>query len=349
MALAPFWFRAMKYAVPQYSADRVNKAGELLVRPKAIFDVDETFEIINNWRSSHAFPLNTFYVTLKGKARKIDSSCIVSQRIKRLRAITDKLSRLAWLTLSEMQDIGGCRAVVSSVNRVYRLVEIYKRSDIKHTLIDEDDYIEEPKPSGYRSYHLIYKYKSDRKHTYNICKIEMQLRSTLQHAWATAVEVVGTHTRQALKSSQGPKDWLRFFKLMSTAIALREKTTPVPDTPTDATILKKELRDYAQRLHVIDHLQAYGAIFDAPDHLVGTKYFLLELNFDTHRISVRPFRGKDLETASKEYLAVERAEGAEHQDAVLVSVDSLQQLRNAYPNYFLDTHKFLAFVRKTIQ
>jgi len=46
---------------------------------------------------------------------------------------------------------------------------------------------------------------------------------------------------------------------------------------------------------------------------------------------------------------VERSANAEQRDAVLVSVDSLQALRKAYPNYFLDTHKFLAFVRKTIQ
>jgi hypothetical protein len=161
--------------------------------------------------------------------------------------------------------------------------------------------------------------------------------------------VVGTYTKQGLKSSQGSGDWLRFFKLVSTAVAITEKSPPVPDTPTEHSILKKELRDCVQRLHVIDHLQAYGAMFDAPDHLIGTKYFLLELDFDTHRISVTPFKGKDLEMASKEYLAVERSAGAGQRDAVLVSVDSLQALRKAYPNYFLDTRKFVTFVRKIIQ
>jgi len=196
----------MKYAVPQYPPERINEAGESLVRPKGLFDIEETYDVINNWRSSHAFPLNTFYINLKAKAVRVDPQCVVSQRIKRLRAIADKLTRFDWLTLSEMQDIGGCRAVVSSVKNVYQLVSSFKSSDIKHVLIDEDDYINGPKPSGYRSYHLIYRYKSDRKHTYNKCKIEIQFRSALQHAWATAVEVVGTHTSQALKSSRGPED-----------------------------------------------------------------------------------------------------------------------------------------------
>ena len=43
-------------------------------------------------------------------------------------------------------------------------------------------------PSGYRGVHLIYRYNSDRKTEYNTLLIEMQLRSQLQHAWATAVE-----------------------------------------------------------------------------------------------------------------------------------------------------------------
>jgi hypothetical protein len=40
---------------------------------------------------------------------------------------------------------------------------------------------------------------------YNDLKIEMQLRSQYQHAWATAVETVGTFIGQALKSSIGPE------------------------------------------------------------------------------------------------------------------------------------------------
>ena len=49
-----------------------------------------------------------------------------------------------------MQDIAGCRAVVSSVPHIQDLVQLYKQSDIKHKLIHEDDYISHPKTSGYR-------------------------------------------------------------------------------------------------------------------------------------------------------------------------------------------------------
>ena len=78
----------------------------------------------------------------------------------------------------------------------------------------------------------------------------MQLRTKLQHAWAPAVETVGTFIRQALKSSQGEEEWLRFSAFMGTAIALREKQSLVPGTPQDRSKLVSELRQYASQLEV---------------------------------------------------------------------------------------------------
>lgn len=210
----------MAWVTPQFSKVQVNRAGELLVRGKpADYEDPDKFidayydalDVVNNWRSSHSFPLNTFTVGLKRRARNIDAHCIIAQRIKRMSSIELKLRRFPTMTLAQMQDLGGCRAVLSSVSGVSRLVKEYRLSDIKHPLQTGDDYIGHPKVSGYRGIHLIYRYNSDRKKTYNSLKIEMQLRTHLQHAWATAVETVGTLQRQALKSSQGDADWLRFF------------------------------------------------------------------------------------------------------------------------------------------
>jgi putative GTP pyrophosphokinase len=92
----------------------------------------------------------------------------------------------------------------------------------KHRLIRHDDYVTAPKPSGYRSVHLRLRLptvSSDRSSTYNGLNIEVQIRSRLQHAWATAVVTVCTFTQQALKSSQGEGEWLRFFQLMSSEVA----------------------------------------------------------------------------------------------------------------------------------
>lgn len=344
----------MAWAVPEFSKSEVDAAGAGLIG-SAVESI-EAFEcaliIINNWRSSHSFPLNTFQVTLRNKGKQIDRTCLVAQRIKRLSSTAAKLSRFNWLTLSEMQDIGGCRAVVSSVRRVNELVRLYKDSDIKHKLDDEDDYIQNPKRSGYRGIHLIYRYHSDKKETYNGLKIEMQFRSRLQHAWATAVETVGTFIGQALKSSYGEREWLRFFALVGSAIALREETSPVPDTPTNKTELIGELQYYANQLDVEGRLQAYGAALGTLK-MPGAKdarYFLLNLDPDANQFTVTGYKAAELGQAYTDYFAVEREiakrPGA---DAVLVSVESLAALRRAYPNYFLDTVVFLRALEHALE
>jgi hypothetical protein len=343
----------MAWTTLQYSRDQVNEAGATLVRTGPSVDaLDRAFRILTNWRSSHSFPLNTFQVGLRKKAKQVDQRALVAQRIKRISSIYLKLRRFKWLVLSEMQDIGGCRAVVSNVRRVDELVSLYKNSDLKHGIDDEDDYIRKPKPSGYRGIHLIYRYYSDRRDTYNGLKIEMQFRSPLQHAWATAVETVGTFTQQALKSSRGEKEWLRFFALMGTAIAIREHTDLVPKTPSTETELKKELVDYAHRLDVEGHLRAYGSALQTLEGpgAHDAHYFLLELDTTAKTTIVKGYRYGELQKASDEYLAIERSiEKRPGINAVLVSVESLEALRRAYPNYFLDSDVFIQAVKEAIR
>ena len=335
------WLAEMAWVTPQYSKVRVNRAGELMVRGKPSDYADpaefwgeyfEALEIVNNWRSSHSFPMNTFTVGLKRRAKSFDAQCIIAQRIKRMSSIELKLRRFPTMTMAQMQDLGGCRAVMSSVSAVNRLVRAYRASDIKHPLQNCDDYISEPKVSGYRGVHLIYRYNSDRKKTYNSLKIEMQLRTHLQHAWATAVETVGTLQRQALKSSQGDADWLRFFALASSAFAFREKTPPIPDTPGSHRALVRELREYVQKLDLANRLSAYGSamrFLANPQHgRSDNHYFLLELNPAQKSVEVTTFKLSESKLANAKYLDVEKKmKERPGSEAVLVSVDSLDTIR----------------------
>jgi hypothetical protein len=257
------------------------------------------------------------------------------------------------MQLSQMQDIGGCHAIVSSISEVYSLLKRHRESDIRHKLVKESNYIASPKESGYRSVHLVYKYYSDRSHNYNGLQIEMQFRSALQHAWATAVETVGTLVSQSLKSSIGNDDWLRFFALMGTAIAWREDSPPVPNTPESEPQLKEELRRYAEQRALADRLRAYGAALHTPEQSSATdtdaSYFLLNLNPSAQEVTISGFKRGELAKATEAYLDAEKQiKDNSGQDAVLVSVDSLASLRRAYPNYFLDTWVFVDLVDETI-
>ena len=287
---------------------------------------------------------------LRSKSTGVDRRSLVAQRIKRLPSIECKLRRFSSINLSQMRDIGGCRSVVGNARQVDQLVDAYCRSRIKHKLIGEKDYIAKPKQCGYRSHHLVYRYFSDKNDIYKGLRIEIQIRSRLQHEWATAVETVGTFIQQALKSNQGGKDWLRFFALMSTMLALKENRPLVPGTPSDHGELTRELRHYASKLDIISRLRAYRAVAKYINpRRADARYYLMRLDVERKQVKVWRFRTEDRDTASVQYLEAERElREVSNADVVLVSVESVSSLKRAYPNYFLDTSRFLKEVQSVL-
>ncbi len=111
----------MAWATPLYDVQDVNGAGKMLAKAD-IPTVEEPFlTIINNWRSSHSYPLNTFQITLRNRAKKYEKDITVAQRIKRLESIHAKLSRHSTMRLSQMQDIAGCRVVFKNITMLRSL------------------------------------------------------------------------------------------------------------------------------------------------------------------------------------------------------------------------------------
>src|SRR3989338_8061710 len=140
----------------------VNRAGGILIDGKSTEEEkNRALEILDNWRAIHSYPLHVFKIRLKEKSRFIDKNSLTAQRLKRVPAIIKKLSRAygghqPTMKLSQMQDLGGCRAVLSNVLLVRKLhQEYYMKSDLKHKRVGEKDYIPHPKEDGYRSIHLI--------------------------------------------------------------------------------------------------------------------------------------------------------------------------------------------------
>jgi hypothetical protein len=349
----------MAWTKPQYGRGRVDAAGDsLLVKDVSEVERAEALHCISNWRSSHSYPLQALKMTLIGRAKKVDTKVVVAQRLKRLSSIALKLRRNSNMKLSQMQDIGGCRAVLATVADVHQLVAVYEQSIAKNPhdrseFVKKYDYIMAPKSDGYRSTHLIYKYRSRAADylPYNGLRIEIQLRTALQHAWATAVETVSTFTGQALKSNIGDADWKRFFVLMGSAIAAREKMPLVPGAPVEPAALIDELRALSKQLKVLRVLSSWSsairvALVERNVRMGDASAFLLVLDSTKRTIDVTGFRKDELKQASEEYLIVETmtADKPEIQ-AVLVSVDSLAALRSAYPNYYLDTQVFLEALR----
>jgi len=335
----------MSFPKPSYSRNEVNKAGRMLVAPNAApDDWVWAYDVLTNWRASHGYPINTFQATWRSKLKRIDDTALIAQRLKRTPSILSKLRRIRSMSLARMQDIGGLRAVTGSMAKLRLLRTDYKRSHFTHELIREDDYVAKPKASGYRSVHLVYRYRLDSAPDYSGLLVELQFRTRLQHAWATAVETMGTFLNHSLKSSEGPAVWLKFFSLCSSAFAYVEHTTRVPgfvSLSRNQTFMKTATESH--RLSVPETLQAYSSAVNAiPGGIQRAAYYLVILDVEAKSVSVESFSREQLESANRRYSEVEKNLGTDGaRQAVLVSAGSVEALRRAYPNYFLDTDEFL--------
>lgn len=183
-------------------------------------DLDDAWEALRWWRSLHARPLSTVAANLRyhvdqegGRARgRID----VTQRLKRMNTMIDKLSREDG-RLTQMHDIGGVRAVLPSLRHVQAVSRRLRKS---WTIIRVRDYVAEPKSDGYRALHLIVKRGG--------YPIEVQLRTIAQDVWANQVEAMGREHGIGLKFGAGDADLRAMFVEMSELLALYDRGELTP-------------------------------------------------------------------------------------------------------------------------
>lgn len=344
----------MNYATPQFSAEEINAAGRDLVNLNVYGDhLRNAVAIIDNWRASHAYPAQAFFVTLKRRACKVNHEAITAQRTKRLISIARKLIAEGDMKLTQMQDIAGCRAVLPTIQHVRELEQSYLKGNNKwaHEKLEPKDYIENPRDTGYRGIHLRYRFfGTGEKAVYNKLKIEIQLRTMLQHRWATAVEATDTFTKQALKANGGKKEWQRFFALMGSVFALREECPLVPSTPLTLPELADEIQKLNANFNLASVFKGQSEILQKIEgNKAKAKYYLVELDPVEHMTTIKGFKKDEAQLAHIEYAQLEEKHGKESPiQVVLVSVASIKALKQAYPNYFLDTEEFFKELKKIL-
>jgi len=341
-----------------FSKSEINYAGRFLAGEEAADDprMPQMALAVSRWRSSHEHALRKVISILRRHVRANGlQNAAVSARTKRLGSIVAKLKRQPSMALTTMQDIGGCRLVVSKMEEVQRVA-----SNIKSVLasqlssggdIREYDYIAKPKTDGYRSVHFVVRYQPDIPGI-SSQRIEIQIRSLLQHRWATAVETVDLFTHQTLKIGGGDSGWREFFALTASLFALKEKCSPVPGLPTESDQLSSQMRILANELRIVERLQSWSTIMrdvlEAPrkhrrvPEGLDRYCYLIEIDVENKLTKVMPFPPEFIKSAHKMYLETEeRNLQFPNRSAVLATAYSLADLRAAYPSYYGDTRAFL--------
>lgn len=313
--------------------------------------------VFDNFRALHAMPLNTFQALLRTRIVRLGiKGFIVAQRIKRKPTILDKLHRFADMQLKRMHDIGGIRAILPSIKELEILKDLYldKSQKLSHRLVRIDDYIQKPKESGYRGVHLVFSYHTSHpeKRDYEGLRIEMQMRTELQHIWATAVEIFEAFMGENFKSSKGQQEWLDFFALVSAAFALKEKQ-PVNERFADMSMdeIGRKLAEQMKKLRILEVMQHF-TLTDCLSSALKKSGGHALLVFDaTEKLStVRLYKASEYEEAYSAYIREEeKNSGDTTRQAVLVKMDSIKQLENAYPNYFANIKRFRSVLAQILK
>ena len=309
---------------------------------------EEALDVLDAWRTMHAEPLQKAVAVIAEHCK--GSTVKVSSRLKRAVSIIEKLKRQPEMKLSRMQDIAGVRVVSSADSLSMGWLSAL-------SVIRDYDYNNKPKTSGYSAYHIILNLKED---CYKDFQIELQIRTYWQHIWAMAVETVGMFYGEALKASQGSEDWLDFFKLASAALSHIEYRSIIEEySNKDIEYVRNELRDWGVNKTFFSKLSAIkevGALSVAARKSDGGEwtpekiydYCLLELNIKKSENKIHGFMSHQLETAMAMYAAKEQTPACLRGDVqvVLVSTQRFQDLRQAYPSYFLDVGEFVQVLKE---
>ncbi len=145
----------------------------MMVYESAIKQIETKLDILNKENK------------VSGRRNPIET---VKSRIKSPQSIASKLEKKKLpVTFDSMvenlHDIAGVRVICPYISDIYSVRDmLLKQPDI--TLLEEKDYIKQPKESGYRSLHLVVQipvYLSESTHN---VKVEIQLRTIAMDFWA---------------------------------------------------------------------------------------------------------------------------------------------------------------------
>lgn len=323
----------------KYSKGQIRRAGNDLAAG-SLFGSEklEALKMVGHWRAAHIEPLRKTLAMLEEVCDQDESTILVS-RLKRIDTIINKLSRPGYnFILTTLRDIAGCRLIVQTDDDVRRIAKAIQSTG---QCRDAKDYMLEPKQSGYRGIHLVCRHNSE-SYDYENLDVEVQVRSRLQHDWATAVEIYDMITGANLKFDDGSNNQRRYFQLASALMS--------HDIPNQASAIE-ELKALDEKLSVLAVLRAamdsMYVVYDTDSNISRSDSCLITVDIGVQQISLEVFTSDEENEAADKYTELESNE-QEGLVYLLARAGSLEDLRRAYPNYYSDISEFVDWLASCI-
>lgn len=247
------------------------------------------------------------------------------------------------MQLVRMDDVAGCRLIFSSIDQLRAFRGQLHGARFDHKLrnsenLDKYDYILRPKSTGYRGIHDIYEYnvRSSRNVHLNGLYIEIQYRTLVQHAWATAVEVIGFVTESQPKFQKGDR---RYEQAMAYASEVLARTHEGMLGPLPQLTYKELIDQFLSLDSEIALLRTLRGLAQSKTEISGKRNSVLNMSPEGELI-VHSFR--DAADAIRKLFELEKQ--FPQNDVVLVRADSTEEVRLAFRNYFSDVNEFLRLI-----
>jgi putative GTP pyrophosphokinase len=140
----------------------------------AITDITAKLDIIRKYKITNSDRDPIEYITTRIKSEES-----MKEKLKR-----KKLDITLKNALTKVYDAAGIRIICSYIDDVYIVAQMLKKyKDLK--VIKEKDYIKNPKPNGYRSYHIVFELELDLAGEITPVYVEIQIRTIAMDFWSS--------------------------------------------------------------------------------------------------------------------------------------------------------------------
>ena len=347
----------------QISRGSIKRAGHLLAKSKPGEDsrnYDKALRLMQVWREMHDEPLWQIHRLIHENLPQVEGDIFITHRLKREESIINKLREQTITDLTSMQDIGGLRVVVADGEMIELVSQGIVAALSDHQIVREKDYLTSPRSTGYRSLHKIVRFGAEQKSPFTGLRLELQIRTRLQHCWATAVEIMDVIDTSAamkqaekdgsvfpgyrgLKAGKGSEEWRDFFAVTASAFAHEERMEPVPGySELDENDTRARVAQMAKELGVELKFKGWAVSLEKVSEHAKRGYHVLTLHLANRTATYTSFEPHEQGKAIAEYNSMEaRISKGEPLQSVLVSNEDVLSICDAYPNYFSYSSGFL--------